>query len=147
MPSPRQQCLRHLADRILGLDYGERRIGVAVSDGLGLTAQPHSVIDRQVADMAAELVAIVTEYEVTRVVVGLPIHLSGSEGESAARARQFADEVAQITGLEVEMYNEQFTSKEAERVLLESGARRDARREVRDKLAAAVMLQGFLDAS
>jgi putative Holliday junction resolvase len=134
-----------LGNRVLGLDYGERRIGVAVSDGLGLTAQPLSVIDLDHQDLAATLLPIVVEYEIERIVVGLPVSLSGSEGAVARRARAFAAEVGALTGLEVAMHNEQFTSVEAERVLLQSGARRSKRRSVRDKLAAAVMLQSYLD--
>lgn len=131
----------------MGLDYGERRIGVAVSDGLGVTAQPVCVIDLAETDLGEALTDLVTEYQPGRIVVGLPLTLAGEEGASAARARSFADAVADITGLEVEMYNEQFTSREAERVLLQSGARRHRRRQVRDKLAATVMLQGYLDGS
>jgi putative Holliday junction resolvase len=134
-----------LGDRVLGLDYGERRIGVAVSDGLGMTAQPHSVIDLAEEDLAAALLPIVAEYDIGRIVVGLPVTLSGAEGAVARRARAFAAEIAALTGLDVAMYNEQFTSVEAERVLLQAGARRSKRRSVRDKLAAAVMLQGYLD--
>lgn len=130
---------------MLGLDYGERRIGVAVSDGLGMTAQPHSVIDLDHQDLAAALLPIIAEFEIGRIVVGLPVSLSGSEGAVAQRARAFAAAVGALTGLEVAMYNEQFTSVEAERVLLQAGARRAKRRSVRDKVAAAVMLQGYLD--
>ncbi|MEE8331610.1 MAG: Holliday junction resolvase RuvX [Acidimicrobiia bacterium] len=136
-----------LVDRVLGLDYGERRIGVAISDGLGLTAQPHSVIDLAQMDLGKALAEIIAEYEIKRVVVGLPVSLSGSEGEVAARARAFAAEVADLTGLGVEMYDERFTSVEAERVLLDAGARRSRRKSVRDKLAASVMLQGYLDSA
>lgn len=136
-----------LGDRVLGLDYGERRVGVAVSDGLGLTAQPHSVIDLARMDLGEALAEIIVEYEIKRVVVGLPVSLSGSEGEVAARARAFGTEVADLTGLEVEMYDERFTSVEAERVLLDAGTRRSRRKSVRDKLAASVMLQGYLDSS
>jgi len=131
----------------MGLDYGERRVGVAVSDGLGVTAQPHSVVDLAASDLATELGRIVGEYEIKGIVVGLPVSLDGSEGEVAKRAREFAAKVGEITGLAVEMYNEQFSSAVAERVLLESGARRSARRAVKDKMAAAVMLQGYLDAN
>ena len=147
MPWCDRRCCVPSADRILGLDYGERRVGVAVSDGLGLTAQPHSVIDVTQMDLGDALAEIIAEYEITRVVVGLPVSLSGSEGELAARARSFAGEIADLTGLEVEMYNEQFSSVEAERVLLQAGARRSRRKSVRDKLAASVMLQGYLDSA
>ncbi len=131
--------------RIVGLDYGERRIGVAVSDALRLTAQPWGVIDRKRDDVVASLRRLVGETEATLIVVGLPIHLAGHEGPAAEAARRFAADVADITGLPVEFTDERFTTAVAERVLLESGMRREQRREARDKVAAAVMLQSYLD--
>ena len=133
--------------RILGLDHGERRIGVAVSDSTGTIATPHSVIDRRHADVASVLRSLVDEYGVELVVVGLPVHLSGEEGSAAKAARAFADSVAAATGLPVELQDERFTTVTAEEALLEGGVRRRERREIRDKVAAAVMLQGYLDGS
>ena len=119
-------------------------MGVAISDGLGITAQPLTVVDRdEVDDRVPELVS---EYSVSLIIVGLPVSLSGEEGPMARRARDFAAEVSDLTGVTVEMCDERFTTTEAERVLLEAGTRRDRRREVRDKVAAAVLLQGYLDA-
>lgn len=130
---------------VVGVDFGERRVGVAVSDGLRLTAQPLTVVDA--ADAVEEVARIVTARSATRVVVGLPVGLNGREGAMASRARGFAAALAEAVDVPVEMWNEQFTSVEAERVLLEAGARRSRRRQVRDKVAAAVMLQGYLDAA
>ena len=118
---------------------------MAVSDGLGLTAQPLLVVDRD--QIASELPPVVVEYSIVKIVVGLPVSLSGEEGPMADKARAFAAEVADLTGVEVEVYDERFTTTEAERVLLEAGTRRSRRREVRDKLAATVLLQGYLDAA
>jgi putative Holliday junction resolvase len=136
-----------LAERVLGLDYGTRRIGVAVSDGAGVSAHPLTVIDTATQPLASRLREIISEYGVTCIVVGLPTSLSGGEGDVAKQARAFARDVGAETGLPVTLFNEQFTTVEAERVLLEAGTRRSKRREVRDKMAAAVMLQGYLDSS
>ena len=131
--------------RVIGLDHGERRIGVAVSDALGLTAQPHQVIDLATDDLAAEIEALVAEFDPELIVVGLPVGLSGTEGNSADAARRFGAEVGALASRPVEFSDERFSSVVAERALLESGARRETRRGVRDKVAAAVMLQDYLD--
>lgn len=130
--------------RYLGIDYGTRRVGLAISDGLGLTARPLEVVERsQAAKRVGELVA---EYEVDKVIVGLPTGLSGGEGESAEAARDLAAEISGIEGVEVEFVDERFTSRIAESALLESGMKRRDRRATVDKVAAAIILQGYLDA-
>jgi len=131
--------------RILGLDPGERRIGVALSDPLGIIAQPHSVIDQRQQDVAAELRRLVDQEGVTRIVVGLPVSLDGTERRAAQRARDFGAVVAAATGIRPVFADERFTTKLAERALLEGGVRRAERKTSRDKVAAAVMLQGYLD--
>ena len=131
--------------RILGLDPGERRIGVALSDPLGIIAQPHSVIDLRNQDLAKELRKLVEAEDVIVIVVGLPVSLDGAEHAAAQKARAFAERVAAATGIEPVFADERFTSSMAEAALLEGGVRRQARRESRDKVAAAVMLQGYLD--
>jgi putative Holliday junction resolvase len=131
--------------RVLGLDPGTRRIGVAVSDALGLTAQPLEVLeadDPATMDRIRELVA---DLGVETVVVGLPVGLDGSEGAAAAAARRFAGRVAEATGLPVHFQDERFSSVTAERVLLAAGLRRERRRRVQDRVAAAVFLQAYLD--
>ena len=131
--------------RVLGLDPGERRIGVALSDTTGMIAQPYSVIDRRRDDVAVALRTLYQEQEVGLVVIGLPVSLSGEEGTAARRARDFGATVEEILGCEVVYQDERFTTVQAENALLEAGMRRAERRERRDKVAAAVMLQGFLD--
>jgi putative Holliday junction resolvase len=132
--------------RVLGLDPGERRIGVALSDATGIIAQPHMVIDRRRQDLAATLRTLYEEHEVGTVVVGLPVSLSGEEGASARRARAFGAKVEDILGCQVVYQDERFTTVQAEDALLEAGMRRVERREKRDKIAAALMLQAYLDA-
>jgi len=130
--------------RIVALDPGSTRIGVAVSDPLGITAQPHATLtageglDDRLRELAAGL-------EADLLVVGLPVSLDGGEGPAAARAREFAARAAAATGLPVEMHDERFTTVTAERVLVQAGVRREQRKEVRDRVAAAVLLQSFLD--
>ncbi len=131
--------------RILGLDPGERRVGVALSDPTGTIASPHSVIDRRSVKLTDAVRALCEEHGVARIVVGLPTGLSGAEGPSAKAARTVGDMVAEATGLPVEYQDERFTSVTAEAALLEGGVRRAKRRDVRDKVAAAVILQAYLD--
>ena len=134
-----------MTGRVMGLDPGERRIGVALSDPLGIIAQPHAVIDLQRQNLATELRRIVTEEGVTSIVIGLPTSLDGAEHQAAAAARAFGVKVAAATELEPVFADERFTSVVAEKALIEGGVRRAERKEARDKVAAAVMLQGYLD--
>ena len=143
---PAPHCRESDLARILGLDPGERRIGVALSDTLGIIAQPHVVLDRRAGDAVAEIKRICDEYEVATVVVGLPRSLSGDEGESAAKARELGAAVGAATECSVEFADERFTTVQAESALLEAGMKRRQRRETVDMVAAAVMLQGYLDA-
>lgn len=130
--------------RILGVDYGTKRIGLAISDGVGLTARPLEVVSR--GGLAAALRRIDAEYGVDKVVVGLPTGLSGNEGTSAEGARGLGAEVGETLGVDVEYVDERFTSKLAESALLESGMKRRDRKETVDKVAAAIILQTYLDA-
>ena len=129
----------------MGVDPGERRIGIALSDPLGIIAQPHIVLDRRQGSVLEEIRAICIEYEVETIVVGLPTSLSGAETSAAERARVLGDEVAGATGCDVVFFDERFTTVQAESALLEGGMKRRKRRETVDKVAAAVMLQGYLD--
>ncbi|MEN8114411.1 MAG: Holliday junction resolvase RuvX [Actinomycetota bacterium] len=131
--------------RVLGLDPGERRIGVALSDPTGTIASPHSVIDRRTTSVADAVRSICEEFAVELIVVGLPTGLSGNEGPAAQAAREVAKTVGETTGLPVELQDERFTTVTAEAALLEGGVRRAKRKDVRDKVAAAVILQGYLD--
>lgn len=131
--------------RILGLDPGSRRIGVALSDPIGIIAQPHEVIDRREGDAVAAIQHLCEEYEVETVVIGLPRTLAGDEGASAALARELGSQVGEATGCVIEFFDERFTTVQAESALLEGGMRRRKRRETVDKVAAAMMLQGYLD--
>jgi putative Holliday junction resolvase len=132
--------------RVLGLDLGERRIGLAVSDAEGRIAFPAGALTRRGrrSDLAA-LRALVIERGVERIVVGLPLHMSGRAGAEAASAKAFADELAGATGVPVDTFDERWTTREAERALREAGARPSRRRADVDSVAAALLLRAYLE--
>lgn len=132
--------------RVLGLDYGSRRIGVAVSDPLGITAQPLPALHREGdrKDIAG-IARLVGGLGVDSVVLGLPLLLNGDEGPQAARARAFGDTLSAELSLPVTMWDERLTTAQSERHLIESGVRRERRKELRDSLSAMFLLQSFLD--
>lgn len=129
--------------RSLGVDYGTKRVGLAISDSLGLTARPLAVVPR--SSVVDEVRSLVQEQDVVTIVVGLPTGLGGDEGMSASKARELAGELATATGVDVVLRDERYTSRIAESALLESGMRRRKRRESVDKVAAAIILQDYLD--
>jgi putative holliday junction resolvase len=132
--------------RLAALDVGDKRIGVAVSDALRLTAQPLGTVDRR--SLAADCTAIekmLAGYDVEKVIAGLPLNPRGEEGEQADRVRHFCQRYEKETGREVIFQDERLTSAEGDRMLIESGMRRNRRREVRDRIAAALILQYWLD--
>lgn len=133
--------------RVLGLDPGERRIGVAVSDPTGTIAQPLLVIERRGKSGAHldRIAELAKEYDVRHVVVGLPLHMDGRAGEEAAAARRLGDAVAARTGLPVDYEDERWTTRLAERTLRGLGARERSVRERADAVAASLLLRTWLD--
>lgn len=130
--------------RVLGLDIGSKRIGVAVSDELGLLASPVAMVPRDRNDRAA-FRTLIDEWKPARLVAGLPTGLSGREGPQAAETRAYAEALASDLGLPLDYWDERLSSAVAERSLIEAGVRRERRKERIDAMAAAVMLQGYLD--
>jgi putative Holliday junction resolvase len=132
--------------RVVGIDLGTRRIGVAVSDGLGLTAQPHSTVARRggLRDLQA-IAEVVKACDAEAVVLGLPLDCEGEEGRAAVSARAFAERLRAALPVPVELIDESFSTVEAEQVLLEADLSRARRRQVVDRVAAAVILQRWLD--
>ncbi len=133
--------------RTLALDVGHKRIGVALSDSLKITAQGLTTLSRRT--MEQDLVAIrhlVEQHEVEAIVVGLPIRLDGSMGPEAVAVQQFIDELASAVGCPIYPWDERFTTVQAERALLEGRVRRAKRKLLRDKVAATLLLQNYLDA-
>lgn len=133
--------------RSFGLDVGTKTVGVAVSDALGLTAQPVTTLRRSNlrADLT-ELRRLAEQHSVDHVVVGLPLNMDGTEGSSAAEARRFGDAVVRQLGLPVEYWDERLTTTAANRALLEADLSRARRKALVDRVAAALILQGWLDA-
>jgi putative Holliday junction resolvase len=132
--------------RFLGLDIGERRIGVAVSDPGGLIASPVAVIDaRQTLGDGAPLRRILEDYEIEAVVVGLPLSLDGTEGPQAQRVRDTVSKLARFLPCEVIYVDERLSSTEAHRRMTEAGLDSRGQRHVVDKVAAALLLQTYLD--
>jgi putative holliday junction resolvase len=133
-----------MGDRFLGLDIGEVRIGVAVSDELGMIASPVQMIPRK-SNVAAELRVLVERYKPSRLIAGLPTGLSGKEGPQAKATREFADALAAEVGLPLDYYDERMSSSIAEAALISQGTRREKRKQHVDAMAAAIILQGYLD--
>ena len=130
--------------RILGLDIGGERIGVAISDEMGILASPLGMI-RRGGPVEAELVSYIQQYHPVKIVAGLPVSLSGREGPQAKEVREFTDALAARIGIDLEYWDERLTTSIAERSLIGSGVRRKDRRDRVDALAASVILQGYLD--
>jgi putative pre-16S rRNA nuclease len=133
--------------RILAIDPGTRRIGVALSDPTATIATPLETITAAGARRAAEqLAALCRRHEVALVVVGWPRNMDGSRGPSARQAEALAERLRAAVSVPVELWDERLSTAAAERSLIEADVRRDERRRTRDRVAAAVILQGYLDA-
>ena len=132
--------------KILGLDLGSKTIGVAISDDLFLTAQVLTSIHRTTLgkDLAV-IVGLVDQYGVEEIVVGLPINMDGSTGDSARRAESFIEQLRETLPIKIIPWDERLSTVAAERILLEGDLSRKKRRKVIDRLSAAIILQGYLD--
>ncbi len=130
--------------RLLGLDIGESRIGIAVTDELGMTAQPLETI-RNDEHASGRISRIAADRETELLVVGMPLLLDGREGSQARLVREFAGPLAESIGLPLEFVDERLTTRQAEAVLAGGRARRSGRKEASDRLAAALILRAYLD--
>ncbi|MBW2039718.1 MAG: Holliday junction resolvase RuvX [Deltaproteobacteria bacterium] len=132
--------------KILGLDVGEKRIGIAISDELGWTAQGLKVLDRRgIEDDLREIKELIATAEVSEVVVGFPKNMDGSVGEVAQRVLSFVRKMEESLSVPIILWDERWTTAEVTRLLLKADLSRKKRRKVVDKLAAALILQGYLD--
>lgn len=135
--------------RILGLDYGSKTVGVAVSDPLGLTAQKVETIwrkqENKLRRTLARIEELIAEYEVEKIVLGFPKNMNNTVGERAEKALEFGEMLKKRTGLEVIMWDERLTTVEADRTLIEAGVRRENRKQYLDGIASVFILQGYLD--
>ena len=133
----------------MGLDYGSKTVGVAISDPLGITAQGIETITRKdenkLRKTCARIEALIEEYQVEKIVIGLAKHMNNDIGIRAEKSMEFAEMLKRRTGLEVQMWDERLTTMEAERTLIESNIRREDRKKYIDKIAAVFILQGYLD--
>lgn len=133
--------------RIMALDYGDRRIGVALSDPLGITARPLLTLTRTTWESDLERIRTMTrEHDVRRIVVGLPLDMDGTRGERVRLTEVFMERVRRATGIPVHPWDERLTTLQAERALLEADLSRTRRRRVIDQVAAVILLQSYLDA-
>ena len=135
--------------RIMGLDLGSKTVGVAVSDPLLITAQGLEIIRRKEENKLRQTLArieeLIQEYEVTQIVLGLPKNMNDTMGERAGLSLEFKDKLERRTGLPVTMWDERLTTVAADKAMMEAGIRRENRKEYVDKIAAVLILQGYLD--
>jgi putative holliday junction resolvase len=138
--------LKYVTGRILALDVGKKRIGLAVSDGLGITAQGLPTLHRtRIREDLDRLAAVCEEHEVRLLLIGQPLHMSGDDSRQGQYTKEFADRLTERTGLPAKFLDERLTSVQAERVLKESGISIEKRAKAVDQLAAVLLLQSFLD--
>lgn len=135
--------------RIMGLDFGSKTVGVAISDSLLITAQGIEIIRRKeenkLRQTLARIEALIEEYEVTEIVLGFPKHMNDSIGERAELSLEFKEKLERRTGLRVVMWDERLTTVAADKAMMEAGIRRENRKEYVDMIAATFILQGYLD--
>ena len=135
--------------RLMGLDYGSKTVGVAVSDPLGLTAQGVETVwrkqENKLRQTMARIEELISEYQVERIVLGYPKNMNNTVGERAVKSLEFKENLEKRTGLPVVMWDERLTTAEAERTLMETGVRRENRKQFLDQMAAVLILQGYLD--
>lgn len=135
--------------RIMGLDFGSKTVGVAVSDSLLLTAQGVEIIRRKEENKLRQTLArieeLITEYEVEEIVLGLPKNMNATEGIRVELTNEFKDKLERRTGLPVTMWDERLTTVAADRTMMEAGIRRENRKDYVDMIAASLILQGYLD--
>lgn len=137
--------------RLIGLDYGTKTVGVAVSDELGITAQPLETITRtsskKLRKTLARIESLIKEYDVEKIVLGNPKNMNNTEGDRSVQTEVFKEQLERRTGLPVVLWDERLTTAESERILISGGVRRENRKAVIDQLAASIILQSYMDAN
>ena len=135
--------------RIMGLDFGSKTVGVAVSDSLLVTAQGVEIIRRKdenkLRRTLARIEELIVEYDVTEIVLGLPKHMNGTEGTRVELTNEFKEKLERRTGLPVMLWDERLTTVAADKLMMEAGVRRENRKDYVDMIAATLILQGYLD--
>lgn len=134
--------------RILGLDYGSKTVGVAMTDALGMTVQPYKTIQRdresKLRQTLSEIVEIVEQYQIEKIVMGLPLNMDDTEGDRAAKTRDFAEKLKLRVAVPIEFTDERLTTMEAEEILDQSGIPRSEQKKVIDQVAAQLILEQYL---
>jgi len=135
--------------RIMGLDFGSKTVGVAVSDALLVTAQGVGIIRRKSPDKLRQTLAAITEmvqqYEVEKIVLGFPKNMNNTEGERCEKTKEFAELLKKRVDIPIEFWDERLTTVAADKIMMESGIRRENRKDYVDEIAATLILQGYLD--
>ena len=132
--------------RKMGIDYGDKRIGIALTDALCIISSPFEVYKNVgKEDAINHIVKLINEYDVDEIAMGLPINMDGTEGERAILHREFGDELSKVSGVKVFYIDERLTSAEAEEILISSGVRREKRKELIDKISAQIILQAHMN--
>ena len=132
--------------RILGIDYGERRIGLAISDPLGIIAQSlPTLIIKETTDLLSEIVFLVKERDVSTIVLGLPRNMDGTLGEQGKKVQEFGERLSQRINMKVELWDERLSSVESRKILREEKRKIKHKKELVDKISASLILQGYLD--
>jgi len=135
--------------RIMGLDFGSKTVGVAISDALLITAQGIEIIRRKEENKLRQTLArieeLIGQYEVEEIVLGLPKNMNATEGERVALTMEFKEKLERRTGLPVHMWDERLTTVAADKAMMEAGVRRENRKDYVDMIAATLILQGYLD--
>lgn len=134
--------------RILGLDYGSKTVGVAMTDALGMTVQPYKTIQRdresKIRQTLSEIAEIVEQYQIEKIVMGLPLNMDDTEGDRAAKTRDFAEKLKLRVAVPIEFTDERLTTMEAEEILDQSGIPRSEQKKVIDQVAAQLILEQYL---
>lgn len=134
--------------RILGLDYGSKTVGVAMTDALGMTVQPYKTIQRdresKLRPTLSEIAEIVEQYQIEKIVMGLPLNMDDTEGDRAAKTRDFAEKLKLRVAVPIEFTDEHLTTMEAEEILDQSGIPRSEQKKVIDQVAAQLILEQYL---
>ena len=132
--------------RKMGIDYGDKRIGIAMTDALCIISSPFEVYKNVGEDDAvAHIAKLVKEYNIDEIAMGLPLNMDGTEGERALIHRAVGEKIENATGIKVHFVDERLTSAEAEEILISSGVRREKRKELIDKISAQIILQTYID--
>jgi putative holliday junction resolvase len=132
--------------KLLGIDYGVRRLGVAVSDPLGMIATPFRTVDTFSDEQSVEeICSIIQEINAEKIIIGLPLNMDNTEGPMVKKVREFIEKLKLKTDLPIEFSDERLSSSLVEKILIDADMSRSKRKNVRDKLAAQVILQGYID--